>query len=143
MPLFDAGSVTASVSLSHYDGGGSETDSTFFTGQVPRQEVLFAEVGYYFKASGLQPYVKYEAQMVNAKVMEQVGATSAESLDLQNHLRSGSRYGFGLNYFLNGHGMSFKFVYERVLRDRITLDKKSWEGVSTGELTFQVQYFTF
>ncbi len=143
MPLFDAGSVTASISVSHLDGGGSDADSTFFTGQIPRQNILFAEAGYYFKDLGLQPYLKYEAQSVRAEVLKQVGATSPESLDLQNHLRSGSRYGFGLNYFLNGHGMSFKLLYERVLRNRLTLDKKNWEGASAGELTFQIQYFAF
>ena len=143
VPLFEAGSITASASFSHLDGGGSATDSTFFTGQIPRQTVLFAETGYYLKDLGLQPCLKYEADIVRANVWQQVGASSAESLDLQNHLRSCTRYGAGLNYYLNGHGMSFKFLFERAIRNRITPDKKSWESVGTNELAFQVQYFTF
>ena len=143
VPLFDVGSITASASFSHLDGGGSETDSTFFTGQIPRQSILFAEAGYFFKEWGLQPCIKYESENVNASLWKQVGATSPESLDLQNHLRSGSRYGVGVNYFLNGHGMSFKCYCDHVIRNRITVDKKSWETVGTNELTFQVQYYTF
>jgi len=143
IPLFEPGSITASASYCHLDGGGSATDSTFFTGQIPKQNVLFAEAGYYLKDLGLQPCVKYEAELVRATVWKQVGATSDASLDLQNHLRSGSRYGAGAGYYLNGHGMSFKFLFEHVIRNRITVDKKSWETVGTNELTFQVQYFTF
>lgn len=143
MPLFDAGSATISASFSHLDGGGSATDSTFFTGQIPRQNILFAEAGYFLGQWGLQPFVKYEAQIVDAQVWKQVGATSPASLDLQNKLRTGRRYGGGLNYYLNGHGASFKVLYEHVLRNRLALDKTSWEPAGSNELSFQVQYFVY
>jgi hypothetical protein len=143
MPLFGAGSVTVSASFSHLDGGGSDADSTFFTGQIPRQNVLFAEAGYFLADWGLQPYFKYEAQIVDARVWKQVGATSPESLNLQNELRTGRRYGGGVNYYLNGHGASFKVLYEHVLRNRLTLDKKSWESAGSNELSFQVQYYVY
>ncbi len=143
MPLLEAGSVTISASFSHVDGGGSEADSTFFTGQIPRQDILFAEAGYFIGQWGLQPYIKYEAQLVDARVWKQVGAISPESLDLQNKLRSGHRYGGGVNYYLNGHGVSLKLLYEHVLRNRLTLDKKNGESAGSNELTFQVQYFVY
>ena len=87
--------------------------------------------------------MKYEAQIVDAQVWKQVGATSPASLDLPNKLRTGRRYGGGLNYYLNGHGASFKVLYEHVLRNRLALDKTSWEPAGSNELSFQVQYFVY
>jgi hypothetical protein len=143
LPFPGPGSVTVSASFSHLDGGGTDADSTFFTGQIPRQNLLFAEAGYLLGAWGLQPYLKYEAQIVDARVRKQVGATSPELLSLQNKLRTGHRYGGGVNFYLNGHGATFKLLYEHVVRNRLTLDKKNWESAGSNELSFQVQYYVY
>jgi hypothetical protein len=142
VPLSDVHWLTVSGSVSFLDGGGSDTDSTFFTGAVPRQTVLFLEAGVLFKTISLQPYVKFESQSVNAGVLRQVGATSA-TLDLQNSLRSSDRFGAGANYFLSGHQATVKILYELVGRNRLTLDKFSHEHVTTGECTLQLQYFLY
>jgi hypothetical protein len=142
LPLDDTHWLTLSGSVSFLDGGGSDMDSTYFTGAIPRQTVLFLEAGVLFKAVNLQPYLKIESQEVNAKVLRQVGATEA-TLDLQNGLRSNDRIGFGLNYFVTGHQANVKLLYEIVGRKRLTLDKSAYEHVSNGECTLQVQFFMY
>lgn len=142
MPLSDLGSVTLSASISFLDGGGSDTDSTVFTGLIPKQTIMFAELGYFFKDYNLQPYVKYESQNVNADVLKQVNANSS-NLALINKIRSSERLGFGLNYFLSGHNASLKILYEINMRNRTSLVPNTSEKVSNGMLTLQLQYFTF
>ena len=142
LPLTQSGSLTASGSWSMLDGGGSETDSTFFTGAIPRQNIFFVEVGYFFKDYGLQPYLKYESDAVCATIPSQVGATPA-TLDLQNRLRSKSRFGIGLNYYLSGHNASLKVVYEFSSRYRSALDPTIAESKTNGELSIQLEFFSF
>ena len=98
IPVGDAGALTVSASAGSFDGRGSDVDSTAFTGLVPKQSILFLEAGYLFRDLNLQPYFKYESQNVHADVLKQVGATAA-SLQYQNTLRSGDRWGIGLHYF--------------------------------------------
>jgi hypothetical protein len=141
-PLGNLGSVTFSSSVSFLDGGGTDNDSTVFTGLIPKQSIYFAELGYFFKDWNIQPYVKYEAQDVNASVLKQVGANES-NLELKNKLRSSQRVGFGVNYFISGHNINLKLLYEVVLRNRVSMDPNSVEQASNGTLTFQLQYFTF
>jgi hypothetical protein len=142
MPLGDPGSVTMSASVSFLDGGGTDQDSTVFTGLIPKQTIVFAELGYFFKDYNIQPYFKYESQNVDASVLKQVGATES-NLDLKNKLRSNQRFGFGINYFLSGHNASIKLLYEVVTRNRTSLEPADYEKASNGMLTLQLQYFTF
>jgi polyhydroxyalkanoate synthesis regulator phasin len=136
------GSLTASASLSFLDGGGSVNDSTVFTGSIPKQSILFTELGYFFKDVNLQPYLKYEFQNVNATVPQQVGATES-TLDMKNKLKSSQRFGLGVNYFIIGHNANIKLLYEVVFRNRVSLNPLETESVSDGMLTLQLQYFTF
>ncbi|QQS35456.1 MAG: hypothetical protein IPM56_14560 [Ignavibacteriales bacterium] len=142
MPLGETGSVTVSASISFLDGGGSDVDSTVFTGLIPKQTIMFAELGYFFKDYNLQPYVKYESQSINADVMKQVNA-NVSNIDFVNKLRSGERFGFGLNYFLSGHNTNLKVLYEINMRNRTSLTPGVSEKVSNGMFTIQLQYFTF
>lgn len=142
LPVGESGAVTVSASTGFFDGGGSDLDSTAFTGLVPRQAIHFVEAGYLFRELNLQPYVKFEAQDVRATVLKQVGATPA-TLAYQNSLRSGNRWGVGVNYFLNGHGASVKFVYEVVTRNRPSRVAGIAEKATNGEATLQIQFFTF
>jgi len=75
-------------------------------------------------------------------VLRQVGATAA-TLDLQNALRSGSRFGVGVNYFVTGHQSTVKVLYELVGRNRLTVDKSTYEHITTGEWTLQFQFFMY
>jgi hypothetical protein len=142
LPVNETFWLTVSGGLALYDGGGSDQDSTCFTGAIPRQTVTFLEAGVLLRDIGLQPYVKYESQSVHAKVLRQVGATAA-TLDLQNALRSNDRFGIGVNYFLTGHQASVKLLYEFVGRKRLTIDKANDEHVTTGECTLQFQFFVY
>jgi hypothetical protein len=142
MPLGDLGSVTLSASILLLDGGGTDQDSTVFTGLIPKQSILFAELGYFFKDLSLQPYLKYESQNVSASVLKQVNATES-TLDLINKLRSSQRFGFGINYYLRGHNANVKLLYEVVTRNRTSLDPSESEKATNGMLTLQLQYFTF
>ena len=142
LPAGSLGSLTASLSWTSYNGGGTNEDSTYFTALIPRQFVFFSEVGYYFKDLGLQPYLKYESNQVKATVLKQVGATLA-TLDLQNELRSGKRLGMGLNYYVSGHSVNFKALYELVWRNRLSQTAGIAEGAKNGEFTVQIQFFNF
>lgn len=136
------GSLTVSASLSFLNGGGSDKDSTVFTGMIPKQTILFTELGYFFKEANLQPYLKYEFQNVNATILKQVGATQS-TLDLKNNLRSSQRFGIGINYYLSSHNANIKLLYEVVLRNRVSLNPMETEPAYNGMLTLQLQYFTF
>ena len=142
LPLNETFWLTVSGGIALYDGGGSDQDSTYFTGAIPRQTVTFFETGILLRDIGLQPYVKYESQSVHATVLRQVGATAA-TLDLQNALRSNDRFGLGVNYFLTGHQASVKLLYEFVGRKRLMIDKVNFEHVTTGECTLQIQFFVY
>jgi hypothetical protein len=141
-PMGPSGSVTFLAGVTRLDGGGSDRDSTVFTGLVPRQNILLLEAGYFFKAFDLQPYVRYERQDVRATVLKQVAGTE-QTLAYQNSLRSGSRYGIGLNYFIKAHSANVKVLAERVERYRASLVPNTSEPVSTGEVSLQFQYFYY
>ncbi len=141
-PVGSAGSLTLLTGISRLDGGGSNADSTVFTGLIPKQFITMFEIGYFLKEYSLQPYFRYEDQNVNASVLKQVGATST-TLELQNRLRSGSRYGVGLNYYVKAHTANIKILYEMVKRNRLSVSPGQSESVTTGELTIQLQYFFY
>ena len=143
MPLSDLGSLTLSAALSFLDGGGTDQAPTAFTTLIPKQSVMFLEAGFFFKDLNLQPYIKYETQDVNASVLKQVGAATSELLDYKNKLKSNSRFGFGFNYFFNGHNSNLKVLYEIVGRNRDSLVKNQAEKATNGMFTLQLQYFTF
>jgi hypothetical protein len=142
LPLNETFWITVSAGVSILNGGGSDQDSTYFTGAIPRQTVAFGEAGLLLRNINIQPFVKYESQSVNAIVLRQVGATAA-TLDLQNALKSNDRFGLGVNYFLTGHQETVKLLYEFVGRNRLTVDKSSYEHVTTGECTLQFQFYLY
>ncbi len=140
-PLAGAGSLTASASMTLLNGGGSDVDSTYFTGTLPKQTIFFSEVGYYITDLKLQPYVKYESRSVNATVLKQVRATPT-TLGLANALRSEHRLGIGCNYYFSEYGASVKLLFELVTRHRLSLDASHAESATNGECTVQFQYFS-
>jgi len=142
LPAGSIGSVTASIAYTHLDGGGTDQAITPMTRLIPKQSIFFLEAGYFFKEWKIQPYFKYEKQTVDATVLAQVGATSG-TLALRNSLLSGDRVGFGINFFLQGHGASAKLLYERVNRHRAALDPTRVESAGNSEVTLQIQYFCF
>lgn len=141
-PLGAAGSVTLLAAMSRLDGGGSDADSTVFTGLIPRQNILLLEAGYFLKGYDLQPYLRYEQQTVDAVVLKQVGA-APQTLAYHNALRSGKRFGAGINYFLRAFSSNIKGMGEMVTRYRPSLVPGRYETSTNMEFTLQFQYFYF
>jgi hypothetical protein len=86
---------------------------------VPKQNVLFAEAGYYIKSLNLQPVAKFESRMVTSKnpyayALSPVAAiTDAQYTYLQD-LKSETRFGLGLNYVPRWHNFNVKAMWEMV-----------------------------
>ncbi len=115
-PMGSAGSVTANFAYSYMTGGDDATAKFSFAELIPEQNVIFAELGYYFKESKLQPWVKYELQNTVSGVDESV-------------------YGAGLNYFFNGYGSNVRLSY--VARENSAVEKLY------GQIWLQFQLFIF
>ncbi len=168
-PLSDAGSVTGYVALSLLNGGASDNPKTL-TKFIPTQSILYSELGYYFKDLNLQPYLKYETQIMNGTALQYGGQDAAPnganfiSPIKQDYYRkigssftlpdgtkyvvvgTSSRFGVGLNYYPEGYNFSMKFLWEYVSRYRDVLQSNSAFGadvqsISTHECTLQLQWF--
>jgi hypothetical protein len=102
---------------SEVSGGIARTDAV--SRLVPKQNVLFAEAGYYIKSLNLQPVAKFDSRMVTSTNPYQYGLppaatiTDAQYTYLQD-LKSETRFGLGLNYVPRGHNFNFKGMWEMV-----------------------------
>ena len=126
--------LTVSIGFQMLDGGspdGSEllrrpstgiVDSVIATSVsklVPKQNVLFAEAGYYIKSLNLQPVVNFSSRMVNSTNPYQLNLSSvatipgAEYTYLQD-LKSETRFGLGISYLPRGHNFNIKGMWEMV-----------------------------
>ncbi|MFI3259786.1 MAG: hypothetical protein R3Y16_06805 [Rikenellaceae bacterium] len=115
-PMGEAGSVTANLAYSYMTGGDDLTAKYSFASMIPAQNIIFAELGYYFKETKLQPWVKYELQSITDGADENV-------------------FGAGLNYFFNGYGSNLRLSY--VAR------QNSVVGELYGQIWLQAQIFIF
>lgn len=143
VPLGDAGSVTCNVSYTHLDGGTSKRPGSF-TQLIPRQNVLFGELGYYIKEIKVQPFIGYEGQLMNGRPI-QYGLPDNISPDLlkgQNTLHSLERIVGGLNYYIAGYNMNVKAQYgvQRYGRTELNGEVKMQQR---SEFWFQMQFFIF
>lgn len=114
-PMGSAGSLTANLAYS-YMTGGDATSSYSFAELIPEQNIIFAELGYYFKKSKLQPWVKYELQSCKSGVNENV-------------------FGGGLNYFFKGYTSNVRLSY--IARENSDINK------IYGQVWLQLQVFIF
>ena len=123
-PLGSKGSLTANLAYSYLNGGNDPTAKYSFAHLIPEQDILFAELGYYFKKCRLQPWVKYEKQNTH----EAATTTTV--------------YGGGLNYFFSGYKTNLRLSYasmeKGVLTSAGTIDKKAY-----GQVWMQLQLFFF
>ncbi len=114
MPAGDAGSVTANFAYSWMTGG--DPSEKYYV-ELPEQNVVFLELGYYFKSCKLQPWVKYElASQTDGKLDDTV-------------------YGGGVNYFFNGYGTNVRLSY--IARENSVINK------SFSQVQLQLQLFIF
>lgn len=141
--------------------GGTATSSKSLTRFIPKQNIFYSEVGVYFADLKLQPYVKYETQVMNGSAA-QYGLPETASDAQLDYLRkvgtsysypgaatafnvagTGTRLGAGVNYFFTGFNANLKFLWEQVGRYRaalptqpaFTADKETWN-----EFTLQLQF---
>jgi hypothetical protein len=145
MPIGENGAITLNTAFSYLNGGDKENaTSNSFTRLIPRQTIHFLELGYYFKKAKLQPYLKYENQIVRG-TRRQFGLpeiAAEELVDDANTLASNQRIGVGLNYFWADYNTNLKVIYESVGYGRTKLDGSA-ENQRRGEVWLQLQFFIF
>ncbi|MFI3289995.1 MAG: hypothetical protein SNH55_03910 [Rikenellaceae bacterium] len=116
VPLGSAGSVTCNAAYSYMTGGDDLEAEFTFADVVPEQNIVFAELGYYFKESKLQPWVKYELQDTKYGADESV-------------------VGGGINYFFNGYRTNLRLSY--IARENSLVNKMY------SQVWLQLQLFIF
>jgi hypothetical protein len=137
-PLGDAGSITLNGAFQYMTGGTNPNAQYSFASLIPAQTVEFLELGYYFKAVKLQPWIKFENQSVSAKP-EQTKGMEVEAFNKQN---SSSVFGGGVNYFFNGLGTNLRLSY--ITRSyNIPDGLGDYSSKTYGQVWLQLQFFIF
>jgi hypothetical protein len=138
-PLGNAGSITVNAAF-QYMSGGTALDSKYsFATLIPKQTVQFLELGYYFKKSKLQPWIRYENQDVSADAA-QAGAVKVTAFD-KSH--SSSVLGGGLNYFFNGAATNLRLSYTTRTYHVPTAIVDEYTKQTYGQCWLQAQFFIF
>ncbi len=134
MPLGSAGSITANGAFSALTGG-TDTTGTSFATLIPRQTTQFLELGYYFKASKLQPWIRYEKANVNADGLVQ---TEGIPVNAFNDLNTVTVLGGGLNYWFAGYNTNIRLSYTTWSQENTLGDNQT-----QGQIWLQTQFFIF
>jgi len=137
-PLFGAGSITLNTAFQYMTGGTDLTSKYSFATLIPAQTVEFLELGYYFKGSKLQPWIKYENEAISAKPEQ----TKGETVETFNKLNSSSVFGGGLNYFFNGLGTNLRLSYITRTYNVANADA-GFDHRTYGQVWLQLQFFIF
>lgn len=137
-PLFDAGSITLNGAFQYMTGGTNLTSPYSFATLIPAQTVQFLELGYYFKAAKIQPWIKFENQSISAKPEQ----TEGVAVSPYNKLNSSSVFGGGVNYFFNDLGTNLRLSY--ITRSYNVPDiSGDFNGKTYGQVWLQLQFFIF
>ena len=134
MPAGDAGSITVNSAISFLTGG-TDTSGTSFATLIPRQNTQLLELGYYFKKSKLQPYIRYERADVNADGLVQTGGLNVDAF---NDLNTATVLGGGLNYWFAGYNTNLRLSYTTW-----TQENSAGSSQTQGQLWLQTQFFIF
>jgi hypothetical protein len=137
-PLGDAGSITLNGAFQYMTGGTNPTSQYSFANLIPAQTVEFLELGYYFKAVKLQPWIKFENESISAKP-EQTKGMEVYAFNKQN---SSSVFGGGLNYFFNGLGTNLRLSY-MTRTYNVANGLNTYTSKTYGQLWLQLQFFIF
>lgn len=137
-PLGNAGSITLNAAFQHLSGGTDRTSPYSFAMLIPRQNVQFLELGYYFKKAKLQPWIRYENQAVSAE-REQTEIASIGAFD-KTH--SSKVFGGGLNYFFNGIGTNLRLSYT-TRTFNLPTTSGGFTSQTYGQFWTQLQFFIF
>ncbi|MDR1381987.1 MAG: hypothetical protein LBJ47_11000 [Tannerella sp.] len=136
-PSGSLGSVTFNSAFSYISGGNDPDGKYSFASMIPRQNVRLAELGYYFKSSKIQPWIRYEKQDINAE-NNQTGGMEVKDF---NKLKSTTVFGAGINYFFNGYNTNLKLSYVSMtkgIEDGDRIARKTY-----GQIWVQLQLYLF
>jgi hypothetical protein len=89
-PVGNGDGITLQGDYTRWDGGA-------FLPEIPKQNVLLVDAGYYLAAVKTQPFFQY----------------SKENFDAHSHPDQ-KRTTFGLGFFPHGHNSDLKFAYTRL-----------------------------
>jgi len=134
MPAGSAGSITANAAFSAITGG-TDTEGTSFATLIPKQTTQFLELGYYFKKSKLQPWIRYEKQNIDADGLVQTGGTLVNTF---NDLNTAAVLGGGLNYWFAGYNTNIRLSYTTWKQENSLGDSQT-----QGQIWLQTQFFIF
>jgi hypothetical protein len=114
LPNAAKNALNGEVTLLRFDGG-----TGFFTTPIPRQNDATVQLGYYFAAQKVMPWLRAEHQ---------------DFTDAASDPNDNSRWQAGATWYPNGHNFNVKGAYSHV---------KPRVGNSTNEYTVQMQYFYY
>lgn len=134
MPAGEAGSITANAAFSSITGG-TDTGGTSFATLIPRSTTQFLELGYYFKKTKLQPWIRYERNNVNADGLVQTGGLPVDAF---NDLNTATVFGGGLNYWFAGYNTNIRLSYTTWTQENSLGDSQT-----QGQIWLQTQFFIF
>ncbi|MFZ6011621.1 MAG: hypothetical protein ACOYXT_14855 [Bacteroidota bacterium] len=133
LPAGTTGSVTLNAAYSKMTGGNNPAAKYSFATMIPKQSTQFLELGYYFKGSKLQPWLRYEKQDFASQTNQVNGDTKTF-----DDLNSSTVLGGGLNYFFNGYGTNLRMSYTTWTQKNIVKEENSY-----GQFWLQLQFFLF
>lgn len=136
-PLGDAGSITLNGAFQYMTGGTNPGSQYSFASLIPAQTVEFLELGYYFRAARIQPWIKYENEDVSAKPQQ----TKGQDVGTFNKYNSSHVFGGGVNYFFNDFGTNLRLSYMTRGYNVATLN--GFEKKTYGQVWLQLQFFIF
>lgn len=140
MPAGEAGSITLNSAFTYMTGGTDLENDYSFAAMIPAQTVEFLELGYYFKSSKVQPWIRYERQNMSSEP-EQIGDFASTSTF--DDFNSTTILGGGINYFYNGYGSNLRLSYTSSTRKGINTDTGETEDGTYGQIWLQLQFFVF
>ena len=124
--------LTAHIDYIHYDGGcranaAGVVGTNCLTPTLPRQEELFTDLGYYFHAINLQPFIRFE------------------TLNFKDALKEGGnirRYMGGFNYYVTPAAQNLKLTaaFERIVPNTAATNAKT---KNTNHIVVQLQFYYF
>lgn len=138
MPVGTLGSVTLNGAYSYLTGGNDVTEDYTFAEMIPTQGTQYLELGYYFKDTKLQPWIRYEKQDMNSED-QQTGGVSTSDFDKYN---TTTVLGGGLNYWFNGYNTNLRLSYTSTTKTFQDLSLND-QTKTYGQLWLQVQLFIF
>ncbi|SEM02998.1 hypothetical protein SAMN04488505_103181 [Chitinophaga rupis] len=138
-PITDKGSITFSGAFQYMTGGTDTVAKYTFARLIPAQTVQFAELGYYFKAAKLQPWVKFERQHISAKDAQAPGVPVEDF----NKYNSSTVWGGGINYFFNALGTNLRLSYIARSYNVASATTADFDKKTYGQVWAQLQFFIF